>query len=100
MYRTLLDGLCKNQYADKALSFFHLMKCNCVVPDKDTYNIIIRGCLRNKKYNDACGLIDEMVDHGSSADAFTTSLLKSLLSLESQDPTLLALLQKCLQSGM
>ena len=99
-YKTLLDGLFKNQDADRALSFFHVMKCNGEVLNKDTYNIVIRGCIRNKKYNEACGLIDKMVDCGISADASTISLLQILLSVESQDPTLIALHQKCMQSGM
>ncbi|XP_074330574.1 uncharacterized protein LOC141667840 isoform X1 [Apium graveolens] len=98
-YGTLLDGLCKIQYIDRALSFFKVMKCNGVIPDMYTYNIIISGCLRNKKYNEACGLIDEMLDHSFLADALTTSLLQNLLSLESQDPIILAMYQKCLQSG-
>ncbi|XP_074325663.1 uncharacterized protein LOC141663752 isoform X2 [Apium graveolens] len=97
-YGTLLDGLCKNHYIDKALSVFQTMKCNGLNPENDTYNIIIRGCLRSKKYKEACKLVDKMDDCGIFGDASTTSLLERLLS-EVHDPTLLAMLQKCLHSG-
>ncbi|KAK1386151.1 putative pentatricopeptide repeat-containing protein, mitochondrial [Heracleum sosnowskyi] len=99
IYHTMLTGLCKNQYVHKALSLFHLMSCNGVIPDRDTYNIIIRGCLRNKKFSEACKLVEKMVDCGFLADAATTFLLQQLLS-KVQDPSLLALHQKCLHSGI
>lgn len=46
-----------------------------------------------------CKLVEKMVDRGFLADALTTSLLQQLLS-KVQDPTLLAMCQKCLHSGI
>ncbi|KAK1386122.1 Pentatricopeptide repeat-containing protein [Heracleum sosnowskyi] len=94
-----LGGLCKSNYVDKALSFFQTMECNGLIPESKTYNIIICGCLWNKKYNEASKLVHKMVDCGFSADAITTSLLQQILT-KVQDPTLLAMHQKCLQSGV
>lgn len=66
----------------------------------DTYNIIIRGCLWNEKYKEACKLVDEMFDCGFSADAITSSLLQQLLLSEVHDPTILTMHLKILHSGM
>ncbi|KAK1385608.1 Tetratricopeptide-like helical domain-containing protein [Heracleum sosnowskyi] len=95
-YETLLGGLCKNHYVDKALSLFRTIECNGLIPESNTYNIIIRGCLWSKKYDGACKLVDKMVDCGFSSDAATTSVLRHLLLSKAQDPTLVALYQKCL----
>ncbi|XP_074331460.1 uncharacterized protein LOC141668461 isoform X2 [Apium graveolens] len=97
-YQTLLGGLCKNHCVDKALSLFQAMECNGLNPENDTYNIIIRGCLRSKKYKEACKLVDKMFDCGFIADVITTSLLQHLLLSKVQDPTILAMQQKCLHS--
>lgn len=56
------------------VSFFSVMKCNVLIPEGGTYNIIICGCLRNKKDAEACKLLDNIVDCGFLEDAFTTSL--------------------------
>ncbi|KAK1386058.1 hypothetical protein POM88_023793 [Heracleum sosnowskyi] len=99
-YKTLLDGLCKNHYVDKALSLFRTIKYHGLIPDSDTYNIIIRGCLRNEKYNEACKLVGKMIDCGFLADEITSSLLLQLLLSEVQHPTLLAMHHKILHSGL
>ncbi|KAK1386054.1 hypothetical protein POM88_023789 [Heracleum sosnowskyi] len=58
-YNSLMSGgLCKNHYVDKALSLFRTIECNALIPESNTYNIIIRGCLRSKKYD---GLLTSLV---------------------------------------
>lgn len=96
-HKPSLGGLCRNHCVDKALPFFQAS--NGLIPYIKTYNFTIYICLRNKKYNEACELVEKMVNCGFLADAFTTALLQQLLS-NSQDPALLAMRQKCLHSGI
>ncbi|KAK1385966.1 hypothetical protein POM88_023701 [Heracleum sosnowskyi] len=113
-YNILLDAYCRDLKLDIAKDLYRKMAFDglsrtvithnillhglCLL-DRDTYNIIIRGCLSNKKYDEACKLVDKMVDFGFLADAITSPLLKYLLLSGEQDPNLLAMHQKFLHSG-
>ena len=70
------------------------MEENNCLPNEVTYNTLIRGCFKNKMYDGACVLIDEMCAHGFKADASTTSMLFDLLQSKEQDPALLAMQKK------
>ncbi|PRQ34971.1 putative pentatricopeptide [Rosa chinensis] len=62
-------------------------------PDGCTYNTIVRGFINNKETSRATRLIQEMLEKGFSADASTMELIVDLLSKDTVDPGLLALLK-------
>lgn len=92
----MIRGFCKEGLLEEANKIFMEMKANSCMPEDVTYNTLIRGCFENKKYDEACVLIDEMVADGFSVDASTTSMLLYLLKSKEQDPALLALRKKFL----
>ncbi|CAN0864612.1 Putative pentatricopeptide repeat-containing protein At1g12700, mitochondrial [Linum grandiflorum] len=61
------------------------MERSSYVPNKCSYNVIIRGFLRHKDPLDAKELIQEMVSEGFQADAATMSLMIELLPKKQLD---------------
>ncbi|KAL8106935.1 hypothetical protein AgCh_023654 [Apium graveolens] len=95
-YTVMISEFCKEGLLEEANDIFMQMKASSCMPNDVTYNTLIRGCFENKKYDEGCVLIDEMVAHGFAADDFITSMVFDLLKSKEQDPALLALQKKFL----
>ncbi|CAM8901559.1 unnamed protein product [Rhodiola kirilowii] len=80
-YSTLIDGLCKDGFIDKAEELFLEMKKKDISPDVITYNIVIGGLCRAGKWEEAQAMFHEMLDQGLSPNIVTYGvLLKGLCS--------------------
>ena len=70
------------------------MEENGCPPDSCTYNLMIRGCIKNNEISKARQLRHEMVDKGFSADASTAELFVDLVACGKLDSSLQPLAQK------
>ncbi|KAL8156138.1 hypothetical protein AgCh_001294 [Apium graveolens] len=98
-YSILVDAHGRDGKIKDAEALIELMIQRGQYPNVVTYNSLMDGycfCFENKKYDEGCVLIDEMVAQGFSVDASTTSMLFDLLTSKGQDSALLALQKKFL----
>ncbi|KAJ9556854.1 hypothetical protein OSB04_011468 [Centaurea solstitialis] len=110
LYNILIDGSSKcgkpniakalfNEISTKGLvreakELFQKMTEIGYVPDHVTYNIILRGLLKNRQHDTIEMLLKEMEGQGFSLDASTCSMLLDHISSRSLDDSLLKLIGK------
>ena len=90
----MIQAYCHGGLLDEANELLREMEANDCLPNDVTYNMLICGCLHNKKYYEAGVFLDEMLGRCFAADASTASALLDLLEVQEPDPSLLALRDK------
>jgi pentatricopeptide repeat protein len=79
-YSTIIKGYCNSGSLDRA---FEMMKClesdTKFTPDEVLYNILLDGCAKAQRPDDAMKLLDDMRKNGVPPSNFTLSMLVKLM---------------------
>merc|ERR1719491_1306627 len=79
-YSTIVKGFCNSGCLDRALEILRDMKTDGkFTPDEVLYNILLDGCAKEHRPNDALKLLDDMRTHGVAPSNYTLSMLVKLM---------------------
>ncbi|CAM8899266.1 unnamed protein product [Rhodiola kirilowii] len=98
-YSTLIDGLCKDGFIDKAKELFLEMKKKDISPNVITYNIVIGGLCRAGKWEEAQAMSHTMLDQGLEPSVVTFNVLINALAKMGKSKEAKQLFLLMIQSG-
>ncbi|KDO38704.1 hypothetical protein CISIN_1g047518mg, partial [Citrus sinensis] len=99
-YNTIIDGLCKQGFVDKAKELFLKMKDKNVKPNVVTYTSVIRGFCYANDWNEAKRLFIEMMDQGVQPNVVTFNVIMDELCKNGKMDEASSLLDLMIQHGV
>ncbi|KAK9279213.1 hypothetical protein L1049_012891 [Liquidambar formosana] len=100
----LMDALCRSNHSDLALHIFQEMNYQCCHPDRESYQILMRGLCEDGRLNEATHLLYSMFwrisQKGSGADVVIYRTLLDALCDNGQIKEAVEILSKVLRKGL
>lgn len=90
----MINGCCQEGLLEEAKYFLQTMEQKSCIPDRITYNIIVRGFLLRSNFDEAANFLDEMEERELAFDSSIFSLLLDLFQTTEHNHTLLRMIQK------
>ncbi|XP_052197506.1 pentatricopeptide repeat-containing protein At1g05600 [Diospyros lotus] len=100
----LIEALCRRNRSDLALQVFQEMNDICCYPDRETYQILMRGLCEDGRLNEAIHLLYSMFwrisQKGSGEDVTVYRILLDALCDHEQGQEAMKILDKVLRKGL